>query len=258
MRGARTLIALLAGAGVIALAGPEANAAESQAEIQINLCSDPALLIPALQLAEKGKPTAVWLFDTPALDLDRRGLRLRLRERGKHAELTLKVAGQNCPRVDATLLGRAGKCEADLHGDAFDDVVSLDSTLERRSLDLLLAPNTPSGAPLAQALTTVLAPNQRAMLGAQHEIWAPALLPPEIRRLGPSIVRAYRPAGERYVVEVWTLPGGQKFVELSQKVPRETALARRVELEAKITATGVPICADQLSQARNKLSILAR
>ena len=72
------------------------------------------------------------------------------------------------------------------------------------------------------------------------------------------IVQVYRPAGQRYGVEVSALPGGERFAELAQKVPRETALARRADLEAKISAAGVSICADQSSQARNKLTILAR
>jgi hypothetical protein len=254
----RSLTALLAGTALIVFGAFEADAVESQAEIQINLCSDSTKLVSALNLAEKGKPATVWLFDTPGLDLDRNGLRLRLRERGKLADLTLKVAGQDCSKVDASLVGGQGKCEADLHGDSFEDVVSLERRLDRRSLNALLGPEARRGAALAHTLSTLLTTNQRNMIGAKRGVAAPAPLPPEIKRLGPSIVRAYRAAGQPYVVEVWALPGGERFAELSQKVPRETALARRTELEAKISAAGVSICADQLSQARNKLTILAR
>lgn len=254
----RSLTALLAGTALLALVAFEADAVESQAEIQINLCSDSTQLVRALHLAEKGKPATVWLFDTPGLDLDRNGFRLRLRQQGELADLTLKVAGQDCSKVDASLLGSQGKCEADLHGDSFEDVVSLQRPLDRRSLSALLAPEASSGAPLANTLSTLLTTNQRNLIGAKRAVATSAPLPGGIKRLGPSIVRAYRPAGQPYVVEIWALPGGERFAELSQKVPRETALARRTELEAKISAAGVSICADQLSQARNKLTILAR
>jgi hypothetical protein len=253
-----SLTALLTGTALIALGAFDAGAVESQAEIQINVCSDSTQLVRALRLAEQGKPTTVWLFDTPGLDLNRNGLRLRVRERGNQADLTLKAAGQDCSKVDASLLGGQGKCEADLHGDSFEDVVSLERTLDRRSLNALLAPAAASGAPLANTLSTLLTTNQRNLIGAKLGVAAPALLPPGIKRLGPSIVQAYRPAGQPYSVEVSALPSGERFAELSQKVPREKALARRTELEAKISAAGVSICADQLSQARNKLTILAR
>ena len=253
-----SLTALLAGTALIALVAFEADAVESQAEVQINLCSDSTQLVRALHLAEQGKPTTVWLFDTPGLELNRNGLRLRVRERGELADLTLKAAGRDCSKVKASLLGGQGKCEADLHGDSFEDVVSLERTLDRRSLKALLAPEAGSGAPLANTLSKLLTPNQRKLIGAKRGVAASAPLPPDIKRLGPSIVQAYRAAGQRYGVEVWALPGGERFAELSQKVSRETALARRTELEAKISAAGVSICADQSSQARNKLTILAR
>ena len=40
----------------------------------------------ALHLARRLTLATLWLFDTPGLDLDRNGLRLRLRERGKLAK----------------------------------------------------------------------------------------------------------------------------------------------------------------------------
>ncbi len=84
------------------------------------------------------------------------------------------------------------------------------------------------------------------------------MLPADIARLGPSTVRAYRGADRAYEVEVWTLPGGQQFVELSDKVQRGGALARRAELVQQVAAAGIAVCPDQDSQARNKLLILAR
>jgi hypothetical protein len=251
-------IALLAGAAVV-VGQRDARAAESKAEIQINLCSTPAQAIGALKLAEKGKSTTVWLFDSPTLSLNQAGLRLRLREQGKGSELTLKVAGQNCATVDSAVLQSDGKCEADLHGDAFDDVVSLTRRLDAQSRATLLAADTRRGAPLVVALKATLDARQRTMLAGQRGMaGGAALLPEDIARLGPSTVRAYRSASQAYEVEVWTLPGGRQFVELSDKVSRDAAFARRAELVQEVTAAGIAICPDQDSQARAKLVLLAR
>jgi hypothetical protein len=254
----RFKFALLAGAA--AVVGPHAaRATESRAEIQINLCSTPAQVVGALQLAEKGKSTTVWLFDSPALTLNQAGLRLRLREQGKGSELTLKVAGQNCATVESAVLRPDGKCEADLHGDALDDVISLTRRLDAQGRATLLAPEVRRGPPLVEALKATLDPRQRTMLAGQRGVaGGAAVLPQDIARLGPSTVRAYRSASQAYAVEVWTLPGRQQFVELSEKVPRDAALARRADLMRQVTAAGIAICPDQDSQAKNKLAILAR
>ena len=83
-------------------------------------------------------------------------------------------------------------------------------------------------------------------------------LPSDISRLGPSTVRTYRNRNASHVVEVWTLPAGQEFVELSEKTRRSVALARRSELTQLVNAAGLAICRDQESQAKNKLTLLAR
>lgn len=252
-------IALLAGTVATAVGSHEARAVESQAEIQINLCSPPAQVINALKLAKKGKSTTVWLFDSPALTLNQSGLRLRLREQGEGSELTLKVAGQNCATVDGALLQPDGKCEADLHGGALDDVVSLTRRLDPHGRAALLAPGARRGKPLVDALNATLDPRQRAMLASQRGVaGGAAILPDDIARLGPSTLHAYRGKSSAYEVEVWTLPGGQQFVELSDKVQRNAAMARRAELMRQLEAASIAVCPDQDSQARNKLSILAR
>jgi hypothetical protein len=205
-----------------------AGAAASQAEVQINLCSDAAQVTRALALHPQDKPVTVWLFDTATLDLHREALRLRLREQGRRSELTLKMGVQDCMRIDAARLRPGGKCEADLHGDTLDDVVSLSRPLDARQRATLL-PVDSAAAPLAVALDALL--------------W-------------PSTVQSYRRAGEPYIVEVWTLPAGERFIELSQKLPRSQALARRDELLAQLRSAGIEVCADQSSQALRKLQTM--
>jgi len=236
-----------------------ALAVDSRAEVQINLCGDPALVIRALHLTAKGMPTKVWLFDSPSLELNRQGLRLRLRVRGKDAEMTLKAGGQDCAKVDAASLQPDGKCEADLHGDTFEDVVSLTHRLSGHKRAALLAPQAGMEKPLTYVLAGTLDARQRKLLGARRGTAAgSALLPADIARLGPSTVRSYVRAGQAYGVEIWALPAGQQFVEISQKVARGQALVRRTEIQQQLAAAGVAICPDQESQARDKLRILAR
>ena len=242
-----------------AFAAADTRSVESQAEIQINLCSDPAQVISTLALVGDRKPTTIWLFDSPTLELNRSGLRLRLREHRKGSELTLKVAGQNCEQVNPALLKPNGKCEADLHGDALDDVISLSRRLDKSGRERLLASDTARGAPLAAALTAAMEPSQRTMLAERRSATGGAEpLPADISRLGPSTVRTYRNRNASHVVEVWTLPAGQEFVELSEKTRRSVALARRAELTQLVNAAGLAICRDQESQAKNKLTLLAR
>jgi len=199
----------------------------------------------------------VWLFDTPSLALLRQGVRLRLRERGRQAELTLKVAGQDCRIVAQSLLQSEGKCESDLHGNSLDDVVSLTSRVDSSAFRSL-TDGPEKGPALARTLESVLSRSQSSQLAAHSAGGAAAPLPPDIVRLGPSTVNRLTSQSLPYVIEAWTLQGGQQFVELSQKVPREEALARRDELERLLAAQAVTVCSDQASKAREKQEQLAR
>jgi hypothetical protein len=116
---ARDVALRVAAALALSIASAMTCATESRAtaEVQINLCTDAAQVVRALDItAAAPRPLQVWLFDSPALALHGEGLRLRLREDGKHVELTLKVAGQDCRKADPARLRSRGKCEADLHG----------------------------------------------------------------------------------------------------------------------------------------------
>src|SRR5262245_40157047 len=246
--------ALLAAAvvygGALAAAQSQPNAAR-QAEIQINICSDPQQTVRALKLRPSSRETTVWLFDDRALDLHREGLRLRLRLTKRGAELTLKVAGQDCGRYRAPAEG-SGKCEADLHGTSFDDVVSLSRSLSQQQVDALIGPDPVRHQPVAEALRAVLTRSQRDLLATLRAGKAD-LIPPDLMALGPMKLRAYRPPGDKYVVEVWSLAAGAEFVELSERAPRDMALARHAELVDRVTAAGLVVCADQESQAGERL-----
>jgi hypothetical protein len=80
----------------------------------------------------------------------------------------------------------------------------------------------------------------------------------EIVRLGPSTVLSLTSKSQPFGVEIWSLPGGQQFIELSQKVERAVAVKRRDELLAYLAARAVTVCADQGSQAEHKFQALVR
>ncbi len=238
-----------------AASGAAAADARQRAEVQINVCSDPAQVVRALALGATGDATTVWLFDTDRLELHRQGLRLRLRQAGR-IELTLKAAGQNCKTVDKRMLRPDGKCEADLHGDQLEDVVSLSRSLGRDELRTLLPEPAAPKEPLADALWAQMSSGQRDLFATSRKS-SGGRLPRELRALGPSQLRGYRSSADDFVVEVWTLPKGQQFVELSQRATRDTAIALRARLLGRIASAGLTACADQQSQAGEKLRLLA-
>ena len=225
----------------------DAPASGAGAEVQINLCADPQAVVRALGLAPAGAGVEAWYFDTPSLDIFRARLVFRLRMKSPQPELTLKVADQACEPVAPLLAGTDGKCEYDLHGPDFRGAVSLNRRVDAGAARALLdAPGT---------LSAFLSPGQTRLLREGTSAWP---LPPNIERYGPVRIEAYRAKGKRYVVELWTLPGGERYAEISQKTRVDQALGVRAAIERDLSRVGVAPCADQSSQAGAKLRALVR
>lgn len=240
---AATLLAMLSGCG--AESPPEAP--EPRAEIQINLCALPQDVIHRLSLHPDGAvPTEAWYFDTPGLELSRRGLVFRLRQGDRRPELTLKVANQDCMEIKpGTIPKDAGKCEYDNHGAVFSGAVSLTNTLDAES---------------ARALTAGRLPVERALSPAQiaylRDVVAAWPLVSGIRPLGPALIRQYRAKKADFDVNVWTLPAGETDIELSEKTHFRMVLGRRAELLAMLSGSGIVLCPDQAGQGVKRLRIL--
>ena len=251
-RNATALLVMISAAAVIA---PQAGAAKApgatgtQAEIQIGLCAPADHIVQALDLRPRGTPIEVWQFDDAALILFGRGLRLRLRVAAHgRSEFTLKVADQDCARVDPKLIPPGeGKCEYDVYGAGRAGAVSLTRSLDAKSTHDLLAGRM---AP-AQALSA----SQVRYLRDKVGIWP---LPPGIRALGPMQVRTFRTKGKLYDIDISQLPGGEQFAEISRKVPLSDAVRTKEAMEADLSRAGVEMCADQSSQAGKKLRALLR
>ncbi|MFH0340812.1 MAG: hypothetical protein ACHBNF_01520 [Chromatiales bacterium] len=240
-----TLLGLL-GPGVVARAAGD-DGAGRRAEVQINLCSEPGEIIQALALEPAaGGPTEAWYFDNAGLDLSGQGLVVRLRRKAGESELTLKAADQDCTRVPPSSIPRGeGKCEYDLHGTSLKGAVSLSRSLTDEQVQELLAGR--------HALTQALSPTQIAYLREVVHAWP---LASGLQRLGPVRTVSYRSPGRRFVVEVWHLPSGGRFIELSQKTSFQDALRLSSVLADTLARTGVQPCDDQASRARAKLEAL--
>ena len=248
-----TAVAVLIFATAVAQAAagaqPPLGAKGTQAEIQIGLCAPAEQIVQALELRPRGNPITVWQFDDAALTLFGRGVRLRLRVAAEgRSEFTLKVADQDCARLDPGLVPPGeGKCEYDAYGARVAGAVSLTRKLDARSTNDLLAGRV--------APAQVLGSSQIRYLREVVGVWP---LPPGARGLGPMHVRTYRSRGDLYDVDISRLPGGEQYAEISRKVPVADAVRAKELLEADLSRAGLEMCADQSSQAVDKLRSLLR
>jgi len=216
------------------------------AEVQINLCAAPERVALALGLAADGVRTA-WYFDTRDLALANRGVVFRLRQAASATELSMKIARQDCAALPSALIPKGeGKCELDLHGDSMHGAVSIARALDAEASAALLAGR--------MTLREALSPAQIRFLDQRLGLWPP---PDGIVRLGPVRIDAYRRKAERFVLEAWTLPGGETHLEISQKSTSDRAYGVRDALLRRLAAADVAVCADQSSQSARKLGQLA-
>jgi len=252
-RNASALAAMILAAAVAprpaTAAEPPRGAKEARAEIQLGLCAPTEQIVQTLDLRPRGAPITVWQFDDALLTLFEGGVRLRLRVAADGgSEFTLKVANQDCARLERGVVPPGeGKCEYDVYGTSMAGAVSLTRHLGVASTSELVAGRMAPAQVLSRAQTRYLREVVR--------IWP---LPPGIRALGPMHVRTYRTPDKLYDIDISQLPGGIRYAEISRKVPVAGALRLKGVMEAELSRAGVEICADQSSQAVNKLRSLLR
>jgi hypothetical protein len=234
----------------VAVAATEDGMRSGGAEVQINICSEPRQVITALQLVRKDtKSLEVWFFDTAGLDLFRRGVLFRLRSTGRKNELTLKVGNQDCARVNPELLPAGlAKCEYDVHGAHSVAAVSISRILDETQLRGLLEGQV--------VLADLLSPAQVRYLRENAAVWP---LPPGLMRLGPAHIETYRRKGKPFDVELWQLPSGRRYLEISRKCRLEDAPRVQAELEGMLVSKSLKLCPDQGPQAGGRFKdLLAR
>ena len=228
----------------IALLSPIAEAASPRAEIQILLCEPAASLESKLGLRPRGAPYETWHFDDASLALLERGLRLRLRTTKNGGNLTLKVAKQDCEALPPNAVPSAeGKCEYDMYGDTLSGAVSLSRTLDRATTRDLIERKAD--------VLPLLSPSQVSFLRDVVKKWP---LPADLRPLGPIANRVY--SASKYDVDVSTLPDGQTYAEITDKVALDDARDEYDKLVRHVSKAGVEICPSQEGQAAAKMKRL--
>lgn len=237
-------VLLCANLPTAAIAGESARI--GGAEVQINLCSEPQRIIEALHLERKGaKPQEVWYVDTPGLDLFRQGVMFRLRIKDRKSELTLKVAKQDCAKVNSDLLpADQAKCEYDVRGAHVVGAVSLTRILDDGQDHSLIEGRL--------ALADLLSQAQIRYLQEVVALWP---LIPELKCLGPAQVETYYMKGQSFVVELWQLPSGRHYEEISQKSSLKDAPLVNSALEGILRRNQVQLCPDQGSQTGSRLKV---
>lgn len=146
-----------------------------------------------------------------------------------HSQFTLKVADQDCARVDPRLVPQGqGKCEYDVYGASTAGAVSLTRILDdKNTSDLISGRLAPEQA---------LSPSQVTYLREVSGVWP---LPKDIRPLGPMQVRTYRAKGQSYDIDISQLPDGVQYAEISRKVPVRDATRAMAVLKAHLSGAGI-------------------
>ncbi|MCD2197327.1 hypothetical protein LQ327_28535 [Actinomycetospora endophytica] len=200
-----------------------------------------ALAGPAGAAAEllTGRSSLAWsqrrmyLLDTPALDLLRAGVEVRLRGRAR-GRYDLAVSARRAGPVDEADVPPGARIEIDVTpGSTWQDIEV------RRGVDPGVAAGVIGGDLPPGRL---LCPAQRGWAcHGGHEIVDDAGLEGLVVH-GPLVVHRVKSAGEvRVDLEHFRFPGGRELVELSTRCRPEQATARATEFERLLDERGITV-----------------
>ena len=180
----------------------------------------------------------LWMGTAPSPS-DGRGRSLRIHPEGRRPGL--------CAADPELIPSGEGKCEYDVYGTSTAGAVSLTRNLDAKSTRDPLAGRF---AP-AQALSASQIGYLREIVG----IWP---LPLDFAPLGPMQVRTYRTKGKPYDIDISRLPDGERFAEISRKVPLTDFTRAKEVMEADLSRAGRRDVCRSVSQAGKKLRSLLR
>ena len=83
-------------------------------------------------------------------------------------------------------------------------------------------------------------------------------LPADAAPLGPISNRVYATPDGALDVDMSQLPGGQRYAEISVKVPLAKAEATLAKLETQVRAAGIAMCEDQSGQSAAKMRLMQK
>lgn len=196
-------------------------------------------LLAALELLPAaGKARRVWLFDTPKRELKRAGLTLRLKQKNKGADFTVKARPVLLPLLKGAWLRSR---DLELEADIVDGHRLLSAAVER---DVAL--------PFAPAART-LSPLQRALVAQLAQTTLPF---ERLRQTRAAEVTVWK--AEPLVVERWRLPGGGTALEVSATVPGAQLQPLRLWLDLFLETAKVRRARAQRTKVEALLSTLPR
>jgi hypothetical protein len=202
-------------------------------EVKILLAPSETPAVVAALRAKKETAGSVYFFDTDSLELLAQGAIVRLR-RGAPNDLTVKFRPPNTETFSAAALATNNlKCEQDLTGDGETPSYSITNPLSAEQF-----PQT------GDDVSRLFSVEQKKFLAAARISidWTRVTRLAEITSTDWEI-RARAPLG-KLALELWEWPGG-KALELSAKVPPESASATYAQLQQLVKEKRLSLSAEQ-------------
>jgi hypothetical protein len=207
---------------------------------ELKIALNPGDLDKLLSAALLGKGDAkerkVWLFDSKARALAKRGVTLRLRQKTSEADFTVKVRPVAPELIQGRwLTTRTLELEADVVGGKPQLSASIERALEAVPEEFEAA---------------LLSPLQRAFLKEVAQVE----LPEGLRRTRAAESKVWKTGEVR--IERWELPSGPPVLEASMTVPGTRAAAATSWLEALLEKAGVRKAKAQATKTERLLKTL--
>jgi hypothetical protein len=204
---------------------------------------DEARALRTFRLARKdGEERRIFFYDTPKLDLYKKGVALRARECGDECESTVKIRPVDPKRVDPKWKKKTGfKVEADVVGSKV--IRSASYSIAQKAGEI-------------EEVASGERPIEKLFSGDQEEFlseMAPARIDfGKLVSLGPVAATRwkFRNAGLPYdlCLEEWRLPDGRDVIEVSIKASQPEAAAAQAALGGFLVELGI----EQETRAQTK------
>jgi hypothetical protein len=224
-------------------------------EVQIRICSELSGVNPSwdelrrrFELGRSELQTfSTWFLDTPTLELNDKGLTLRLREplrSGEKTEFVVKSWVKDARRVLESWWDLEDfKCETNFYP---GPIVNDQCDLKTRTR----LPRSISELAVSQLLKG-FSRDQKAFL---HDLGGLQTLPSSLRLLGPLKSVKIKGAVE---IDQWILPDGTRDTEISQKT-LQTPEVTLLDLRERLRGSGFVLCPEQRGRTRRALEALQK
>ena len=224
-------------------------------EVQIRICSEVSGENPSWDELRRRfglgrselQTFSTWFLDTPTLEMNDKGLTLRLREpprSGEKTEFVVKSWVKDARRVLESWWDLEDfKCESNFYPGPF---VNDQCGLKTRTL----LPRSISGLSVSQLLKG-FSQDQKTFL---QDLGVLQTLPSSLRLLGP--LRSVKIEGA-IEIDQWILPDGTRDTEISQKTLRSPE-ATLSDLRGKLEGSGFAVCPEQRGRTRRALAELLK